>query len=151
LGSCASARPNEVGVDHEALLIDLDACMDDPSCHSPKAFRFDYVVPGQHAVYLPVGESITARIINRPSGSAKLVYVVLAMASQANGDALDVTVDGFPLQEVSPFAGPNRTELQLQTPGNATLVPGDTIKIANNPEHSKDPFAVIWVVGRWAD
>ena len=152
LGSCSSTKPADVGVDEEAVLVDLDACMSDPSCHSADVVPADYVLPGAKAILVPHGGKIVAPV-RRPASAKTLAYLVLGVGSPGNGEALDVTIDCFPSskpcpplhQKVAPYIGPNRTEIQLASPPTDV---GDRITIENQ---AADPFFILWVVGRWGD
>jgi hypothetical protein len=155
LGSCSSTRPNNLGVDQEAIALDLDACLAQPkTCFNDetKVFPIDYVVPGTRSVSLEPGGSISAPLVIPPNAK-KLTYLVIGEGAPYPGSTLQVDVTRFPSQRVSPYVGPNRTEIQLQTPDGSpgiVSVEGDRITITND-KSSKDPFIIIWVLGRWAD
>jgi hypothetical protein len=160
LGSCSSTRPQNVGVDEEAVLVDLDACMADSTCHSPKVVTIDYVLPGK-GVVIPPGEFIKAPV-HIPPSPKKLAYLVLGLGTPylRSGQSLTVTFDCRtsakscpPLQPltVTPAPGTSRNEIQLASPPTDAY---DLIEIEHTVkvgDEGADSFILLWVVGRWSD
>jgi hypothetical protein len=149
LGACSSPRPNEVGVTEEMPAIDVEACLASSSCTKGGASAIGIFLPGDHAIHIPKGVSITAPLLRPASTTAKLRYLVVGGA--AEGDyygthRLKVSVTGLPDAEISPIGGFTRTELDErgQTPAatNATVTLSTT---------EGDAFDVLWVEGRWDD
>ena len=148
LGACSSPKPNEVGVTDEMPAIDVEACLASSSCMKG-ATATEIFFPGNRAIHIPKGASITAPLQRPSSPTAKLRYLVVGAA--AEGDyygvhQMKVSVSGLPDTEISPIGGFTRTELDElgQTP--ATSSPTVTLSTTEG-----DAFDVLWVEGRWDD
>jgi hypothetical protein len=146
--SCSSPKPAEIGVTNEMPAIDVDACIASPSCMGKDASAIEVFFPGNHAIHIPKGASITAPL-ERPSATAKLHYLVVGVA--AEGDYygihhMKVSVSGLPDSEISPIGGFTRTELDEQSRVPAATNPTVTLTTTEG-----DAFDLLWVEGRWDD
>lgn len=155
LGACSSPRPNEVGVDEEAIAIDLQACIAAGNdCMKGGAFPIESFLPGARSISLPANASFDAPLI-KPPNAKKLVYLVVAVSNDtpdlATPHHLEIDVDGMK-RSLSPLPGFTRTEIEMQK-----ITDGPLSYDASNPPkvHVQTTdgagFQVIWVVGRWQD